>query len=171
MGKAISPVEFLLKISGKSKLDAVRYALQIIVSCPDSLQRDETIRELSERSKINELTLREELHQASMRRASRVERQAHDAQLLTLNANREEQMILTIALSFPDKAALIANNIDPMIIEDPIVRGIFEKIKKGLSMEKLLSMCDEEEQKLVTMLSINAEIDEEHVEAKCRKKL
>jgi len=177
MGKAISPVEFLLKISGKSKLDAVRYVLQIIASCPDSLQRDETIRELSERSKINELTLREELHQVSskVRQASNVKRQAHGARhtthdaFLNHGANREEQMILTIALSFPDKAALIANNIDPMIIEDPIIRGIFEKIKKGLSIEKLLSVCDEEEQKLVTMLSINAEIDEEHVEANVEK--
>lgn len=173
MGKTISPVEFMLKISGKSKLDAVRYVLQIIASCSDSLQRDETIRELSDRSKINELTLREELKTIKKIQGSRFKGQEWDrsqkTDILNPGANREEQMILTIALSFPDKASLIANNIDPMIIEDPCIRGIFEKIKKGLSLEKLLSVCDTEEQRLITMLSINAEIDKEHVEANVEK--
>lgn len=170
MGKAISPVEFLLKVSGRSKLDAVRYMLQIISSCPDPLQRDETIRELSDRSKINELTLREELKsigqkkQITEHRIQRTENRRQKTDILSPCINREEHILLNIALSFPDRAALIANNIDPRIIEDPGIRGIFEKIKKGLSMEKLLSMCDEEEQRLITMLSINTEIDEEHVE-------
>jgi DNA primase len=164
MSKAISPVEFLLKVSGRSKLDAVRYMLQIMSSCPDSLQRDETIRELSDRSKINELTLREELKAAGQKR-QKTEVRSQKSDILNPCINREEQMLLTIALSFPDRAALIANNIDPMIIEDPGIRGIFEKIKKGLSMGKLLSVCDEEEQRLITMLSINTEIDEEYVEA------
>lgn len=171
MGKAISPVEFLLKVSGRSKLDAVRYMLQIISSCPDPLQRDETIRELSERSKINELTLREELKsigqkkQITEHRRQRTENRRQKSDILSPCINREEHILLNIALSFPDRAALIANNIDPRIIEDHGIRGIFEKIKKGLSMEKLLSMCDEEEQRLITMLSINTEIDEEYVEA------
>ena len=164
MGRAISPVEFLLKVSGRSKPDAVRYMLQIIASCPDSLQRDETIRELSDRSKINELTLREELKAAGQKR-QKSEVRSQKSDILNPCINREEQMLLTIALSFPDRAALIANNIDPMIIENPGIRGIFEKIKKGLSMGKLLSVCDEEEQRLITMLSINTEIDEEYVEA------
>lgn len=171
MGKAISPVEFLLKVSGRSKLDAVRYMLQIISSCPDPLQRDETIRELSDRSKINELTLREELKsigqkkQITEHRKQRTENRRQKSDILSPCINREEHILLNIALSFPDRAALIANNIDPRIIEDHGIRGIFEKIKKGLSMEKLLSMCDEEEQRLITMLSINTEIDEEYVEA------
>lgn len=169
MGRAISPVEFLLKVSGRSKLDAVRYMLQIIASCPDSLQRDETIRELSDRSKINELTLREELKAIKKSQESRVKGQergrSQKTNILTPCINREEQMLLTIALLFPDRAALIVNNIDPMIIEDPGIRGIFERIRKGLSMEKLLSVCNEEEQRLITMLSINTEIDEEYVEA------
>ncbi len=169
MGRAISPVEFLLKVSGRSKLDAVRYMLQIIATCPDSLQRDETIRELSDRSKINELTLREELNAIKKSQGSRAKIQERGrnqkSDILNPCIYREEQMLLTIALSFPDRAAPIANKIDPMIIEDPVIRGIFEKIKKGLSMEKLLSVCDEEEQRLITMLSINTEIDEEYVEA------
>lgn len=169
MGKAISPVEFLLKVSGRSKLDAVRYILQVISSCPDSLLKDETIRELSDTSKINELTLREELKSAKKSQASRVNSQdlsrSQKTDILSPCINREEQMLLTIALSFPDRAPLIANNIDPMIIEDPVIRGTFEKIKKGLSMEKLLSVYDEEEQRLITMLSINSEIDKEYVEA------
>ncbi|BCB95747.1 DNA primase [Dissulfurispira thermophila] len=164
MSHAISPVEFLLKVYDRSKLDAVRYMLQVIASCPDPLQRDETIRELSDRSKINELTLREELRHASRvkRQASRVD--AFQKSGISSPENMEEKMLLSIALSFPDKVMLIANNIEPQIIEDPVIRGIFEKIKKWPSLEKLLTVCDKEEQKLITMLSINTEIDETDVE-------
>jgi DNA primase len=168
MGKAISPAEFLLKVSGRSKLDAVRYMLQIISSCPDSLQRDETIRELSDRSKINELTLREELKAIKKSQESRVKSQERGrrqkSDILSPNINREEQILLNIALSFSDRMALIAHNIDTLIIEDPVIKGIFEKIKKGLSTEELLSVCDGEEQRLITMLSVHTEIDEEHVD-------
>ena len=61
MGKAITPVEFLLKVFGKNKLEAVRYTLSLILACPDSLQQNETLRELSSWSGIDEMTLRQEL--------------------------------------------------------------------------------------------------------------
>lgn len=180
ISRAISPVEFVLKIAGKSKLDAVRYMLHLISSCTDSLQRDEAIRELSDRAKINELTLREELKAVSVRK----HRTAYTSRLSSAKnfsaltgsglspvcVNREEQLLLNIALSFPEKAVFIAKRLDSTIIEDPVITKIFEKIKSVtggqngmLSIEKLLSVCNDEEQKLVTMLSISSEIDERYI--------
>jgi hypothetical protein len=78
---------------------------------------------------------------------------------------------LNIALSFPEHAGIIAESINPQIVEDPLIKGVLEKIKsitggldKTLSIENLLSTCNEEEQRLVTMLSITSEIDEEHMD-------
>ncbi len=179
ISKAISPAEFMLKVSGKSKLDAVRYMLQLISLCPDSLQRDETIRDLSERSKMNEMILREELKAAGNKKhkpayASKVhkpEASVSGGALSGACANKEEQILMNIALLFPEKAGVIAESIDSRIIEDPLIKGVLEKIKsitegqdKTLSIENLLSTCNEEEQRLVTMLSITSEIDEDHID-------
>lgn len=180
ISRAISPVEFVLKVSGKSKLDAVRYMLHLISSCTDSLQRDETIRELSDRAKINELTIREELKAIIARKhktayTSKISLNSSTPDSLRLSGdpcvNKEERLLLNIALSFPEKAAFIAKRLDSIIIEDPVITKIFEKIKSiadgedGMfSIEKLLSICNEEEQKLVTMLSIFSEIDEGYID-------
>lgn len=169
MSTALSPVDFLLKIYGKSKLDAVRNMLRLIIVCPDSLQRDETIRELAEKSKINELTIREELKNI-IPREHKTEDKRQKSGNLDYRINREEKMLLNIALSKPDKADAIINCIEPQIIEDLAIKRVFEKIKTvidnghELSVERLLSVCDEEGQKLITMLSINPEIDEEHID-------
>ncbi len=172
LGRAVTPVEFLLKTSGKSKLDAVRHILNLISLCPDPLQRDETIRELADKSKINELTLREELKNRNPKK-QKAEYGGHKTDG-PAPSNREEHLLLKIALSIPHKASSVINSIGIDDIEDPLIKGIFEKIKtsmkngsghnKGLSIEKLLSICSDEEQNLITGLSIDPGIDEEHVE-------
>ncbi len=169
MSKALSPVDFLLKIYGKSKLDAVRNMLKLIIVCPDSLQRDETIRELAEKSKINELTIREELKNIIPGEHKTTDKKQKSGKL-KYSIPREEKMLLNIALSKPDKADAIVNCIEIQLIEDPVIKSVFEKIKTliddghELSIERLLPVCDEEGQKLITMLSINPEIDEEHID-------
>ncbi|MBI5212670.1 MAG: toprim domain-containing protein, partial [Nitrospirae bacterium] len=172
LGRAVTPVEFLLNTSGKSKLDAVRYIMNLISLCPDPLQRDETIRELSDKSKINELTLREELKNRGIKK-QKTEDRGHKTDA-PATSGREERLLLKIALSIPHKASSVINNIGIEDIEDPLIKGIFEKIKtsmkngsghnKGLSIEKLLPICSDEEQNLITRLSIDPGIDEEHVD-------
>lgn len=178
MSRAISPVEFLLKVSS-DKLDAVRYMLSLISTCPDLLQKDETIRELSDISQISEVTLREELKNISRKAMSRAknngretknhEQSSESSALAERRAASEEQILLNIALSMPEMADNITYQLDSKIIETPVILGIFEKIKalidsSGFSIEKLLNICSDEEQKLITRLSINPEIDEDHVE-------
>jgi len=197
MSKAISPAEFLLRISGKSKLDAVRYMLQVISSCPDPLQRDEAIRELSDKSKTNELTLREELKNViqktlnlkgsgmhSIGTSQKEFSKSNKIKEIKKEIKTDEEILLNIALSMPEKTNVIIDRIDIKIVENPVIRGIFEKIKtytadesninKGLLIEKLLSICNEGEQKLITMFSVNPQIDEEHADESiecCLKKI
>ncbi|MDI6802005.1 MAG: DNA primase [Thermodesulfovibrionales bacterium] len=186
IGRAITPLEFILKAMSRSKLDAVRYSLQLISSCHDSLQRDDALRELSDRSKINELTLREELKAISNRKTEVLMRDSrnhrpNNIDTLVQSGNKEEKILLNIALSSLEKAALIVRLLDPEAIENNIIRGIFEKIKtyiadghEHLTAEDLLSGCDNEEQKIITMLSINTEIDKEYIDKNiedCLKKI
>lgn len=188
MGRAMSPVQFLLKVYGKNKLDAVRSLLHILSACPDPLQKEETLKELTDRAGINEMTLREELKnigQKNLRSEGR--RHPGDVAVPDISAqghaiSREEEILLSIALSRPEKIQGIMSGLDIEKIENHTARGIFEKINnviKGaengqLYPNKLLSVCSPEEQGLITKLSINMGIDGDQVDrniSDCLKKI
>ena len=188
MSRAMTPVQFLLKVYGKNKLDAVRSLLNILSACPDPLQKDETLKELTERSGINELTLRDEfknIGQKNLRSENRRQRRDASGPDISVQGpaiSREEEILLSIALSMPEKIQGIMSGLDIEKIENHVARGIFEKIKNAasdsnngqLSMNKLLSVCSSEEQGLITKLSINIGIDGDHVDrniSDCLKKI
>ncbi|MCL5062796.1 MAG: hypothetical protein M1443_06260, partial [Nitrospirae bacterium] len=163
----------------------------------DPLQRDEAIRELSDKSKTNELTLREELKNViqktlnlkgsgmhSIGTSQKEFSKSNKIKEIKKEIKTDEEILLNIALSMPEKTNVIIDRIDIKIVENPVIRGIFEKIKtytadesninKGLLIEKLLSICNEGEQKLITMFSVNPQIDEEHADESiecCLKKI
>jgi hypothetical protein len=153
--------------------------LHLISLSPDKLQKDETIRELSERSKIHEMTLRDELKNISQK-LSKTSRSADDyyegsQKTAPLNASvpsNEEKILLNIVILMPEKTQHILSRIDKTGIENHIVKGLFEKIEnikadaadKNLFFEKLLNTCNDEEQKLITGLSIKSEINEDNAD-------
>lgn len=171
IAKAISPLEFLLNISGKNNLNTIRYLLHLISSSPDPLQRDEAIRELAERSKANEIILREELKNISLKKHSTYAtgKTSQNIGDMISPACKEEQMLLKIVLSMPEKAGDVIHSLDIKAIKDPTISNIFKKVKtfidssKNLSVKNLLDACNTEEQSLITRLTINSEIDSEHV--------
>ncbi|MCL0062135.1 DNA primase [Thermodesulfovibrionales bacterium] len=190
IGRAISPVEFLVNASGENKLDAVRHVLHLISSCPDPLQRDKNIQELSDRSKINEIALREELGNISQRAAktgvlaSPLSKISQREPLKVHEIKNEERILLNISLLMPEKANSIVCHLDPGAIDDPVIKGIFEKMKISItsntaeegypSIEGLMAICSGEEQKVITMLSTKSEFDEEKIDENikdCFKKI
>lgn len=171
MGKAVSPVEFMLKTYGRNKLDGVRHLLSMLQACPDPLQRDETLRELSSWSAIDELTLRQELKNVR-RRPEQREQDAPQWQIEEKRISKEEQTLLSIIFSMPGKSAYILNNLDPRSMDDYATRGLFEKMKTlatdgregGPSAQALMDVCSSEERQLITRFTVNSEIDEKHVD-------
>lgn len=176
---AVSPVQFLLRVYGRNKLDTVRYILHLISLSPDKLQKDETIRELSERSKIHEMTLRDELKNISQKfsKTSRTASGYHEGSqkpvsLSTSAPSKEEEILLHIAILMSEKTPYILSRLDMTGMENHIVKGLFEKLKnlkvsvadKNLFFEKLLNACNDEEQKLITGFSIKSEIDEDNAD-------
>jgi len=172
IGKAVTPVEFLLKLYGRNKLDGVRYALSLIISCPDSLQREETLRELSSWSGMDELTLRQELKNGK-RPASHKGSEVDGLQRLTGTISNEEQTLLSIIFSVPEKRHEIFTHLDPECMGSYTMQGLFEKVVSFLSRNKtdnllsadFMALCNSDEQAVITKLSVDAEIDPEQVDA------
>ena len=168
---AKNPVEFILDIHSKNKLDGVKYMLSVLSACPDALLRDEVIRALSETAKVSELTIRQELKNYA-RKASKARRQdetikeGKSPSLLDI-VNKDEKMLLKIALSYPDRCAYIISNLDPVKIENLRVKAIFEKIimlhkeNQKVTLESLYRLCTTDEIHLITALLVDSvsEID------------
>ncbi len=172
LSNALSPVSFLFKVSGKNKVETARHLLRILSSCPDALLRDETLRELSDRA--DEQLLREELKNLIGKTSGwkRAVTRPQDRFYMKTPLGEEpigmeEEMLLRVALSFPDKAQSIVGAIDMGCLEHSGVRRIFEKIEAIIKnmgndhrlTDRLLETCTAEERNLVTRLLISPEID------------
>ncbi len=169
LSTAMTPVEFLLKIAGNRKLEAIRDSIRLIISCPDILQREENIKELAERAKINEITIRDEIKNTNplnKKFFSTVDR--HEPRN-SFN-NKEELLLLSIAILMPDKITYIIENLNLELIDNLIIKNLFQHInilkdnEKEVSLDELFLRCNEEEKGLLTMISLNPEIDKENVD-------
>jgi DNA primase len=177
LSKAVSPVDFVLGCFGRNKLDAVRSVLTLLANCPDLLLREETLKEVAERSRINEQLLREELANLLQKTRSKQQIPRSTAESpgriegFGAPHDKEERLLLAIALSIPEMTGNVLKNIERLHFDNPAVQGVFDKIKRiasekgfsSLSVEGLLRECTEEEQTLVTSQLIEAEVDSETV--------
>ena len=175
ISSAKKPVEFILSLYGKNKLDGVKQMLSVLSLCPDSLLLDEAVCELSEISRINELTIRQELKNI-INKVSRQKYRANknniqkDNRSQTDITNKDEKMLLKIAVSSTTYCRKISDNIDTEKIESPIAKGIFEKIislyrnNQELTFEKLLNACSSEEGEVITRLIVDSEIENEFID-------
>jgi len=172
LGKAFTPVEFLLKLYGKNKLDGVRYALALILSCPDSLQREETLRELSGLSGYDELTLRQELKN-SRKPASPGARESAGLKNHSDTISKEEQILLSIIFLMPEKRDNILQYLDQESLGPYSTRGLFDNIRRFLAENDngnllstdFMAICNSNEQALITKLSVDSEIDADNINA------
>ena len=164
LSSAQSVIEFLLSSAKGERIEAVREALAMIASMKDLLQADELIRELVDRSKINESVLRSELDK--MRQKAHVqtrEKPLHAAAPF----NREELLLLSALLSFPEKSHAVLAQLTLEDIRDEAIRSLLRKIyKQGdtVTIPILLNDADDAERTLITGLSLNPGFDPEHVD-------
>ncbi len=175
LGSAFSPVEFILRQCRRNVLDGARAVLQLLAHCADGLIRDASLRELSERSRIHEATLREELRALTRSVPSPTAEDTGKTQpLRPLRGGAqhlEEEVLLSVALAFPDKRGQILKMLEIGAIEDGIIRGIFEKLhslaaegKIQSLREHILERCSPEEQATVTRFLVQQHADEESVD-------
>ncbi|WP_353684810.1 DNA primase [Thermodesulfovibrio sp. 3907-1M] len=163
--KALSPVDLIMKTYPPKKLnEGIRNFLNMLSYLKDLIYRDELLRELSEKTGINEVTLREELKQIISNKTSKKERIDFKA----YSGSKEEEILLRIVLSYPEKINYILEKIKIEDFEIHSIKNIFLKIQElqrnsEFSLDKLLNLLDEEEKAFISKLIMTSEIDEDSV--------
>ncbi len=164
LSSAQSMIEFLLSSAKGERIEVVREALVMIASMKDLLQADELVRELVDRSKINEAVLRSELEKMRQKaHAQKREKPQHAAAPF----NREELLLLSALLSFPEKSPSVLSQLALEDIRDETIRSLLRKINKHgdtVTIPILLNDADDAERTFITGLSLNPGFDPEHVD-------
>jgi len=165
IAKALSPVDLIIKTYPQKKLkEGIHNFLHTLSYLKDLIYRDELLKELSEKTGINEMTLRDELKQIISSKISKKER----VNIKEYSGSKEEEILLRIVLSYPEKVNYILEKINIEDFEVPLIKKIFLKIeelqKSGqLYLNKLLNFLDEEEKAFISKLIMTSEIDEDSV--------
>jgi DNA primase len=164
LSSAHSMIRFLLQTSRGERIETIREVLDMIATMKDMLLADELLRELADRSKINESVLRNEIDKLRQKvHAKKSDLPRHHA----LQSSREELILLSALLSFPEKAPAVFANVPLEEITDKTIRTILYKIDAlgdEASITALLSDADDIERTLITGLSLNPGFDPEHVD-------
>ncbi|MEW6419206.1 MAG: DNA primase [Nitrospirota bacterium] len=164
LSNTMTMIEFLLKTSKGDKIDNVREAIGMIANMKDLIIADEMINELADRSKINESALRGELKKIKKRSGLRTAEVLRPARR---TLNREEHLLLSAIIAFPEKADDVLSRLNIEDLKDETIMSIFKKIKTSadkLDINSLLNKSDDAEKALITELSLKPGFDLEHVD-------
>lgn len=164
LSKTMSIIEFLMKLSGKDKIDTVREALVMIAACKDLIMADEMVRELADRSGINESVLRSELQ-----RMKKKEKQKRHEETIPFRAvkNIEEYLLLSAVMSFPEKIEEVISKLNIEDLREVPIKSLFEKIKvlgDKFDMNLLINEAPEDERSIIRELSLNPGFDLDHID-------
>lgn len=163
--KAKTMIDFLLSTTTGEKIELIRHALSLIAVIKDPLVADEMLTELSDRAKMNELTIREEFRKIK-NTAPHKGSGRHGAGLSAKNA--EEYRLLSAVIAFPEKSDYVLSRIDIDEIRDKMLISLFGRLasladKKDFT-RSILDSGDEEEKRIITKFSVDPGFDPEHVD-------
>ena len=167
-------IEFFLNTSKGERTDSVREALSAISSVKDPIMADEMVRELADKSRVNESVLRSELEKTKKKTGAQ---RAEPGRPSSGRANREETLLLSALISFPEKAGKVLPQLAIEEFRDERIKSILHKMEAlegSVTTDSLLACADEAERALITELSIKPGFDPEHVDRNiedCLKKL
>ena len=163
-GKAQSIVDFLFSVSRGEMIDVVREALTLITQNADPLAADEMLIELSGKTRISEVTLREEFRK---QRSKTFKEERKVAGSRAVRGSSEEYLLLSAVIHFPEKLASFSSRLDMKDIRDETVVSLFDKISTAVDKDTLGAVLDdagEEERILYTKFSVEPGFDIEHVD-------
>jgi DNA primase len=164
LSHTVSVIEFLLSMSKGDRIDNVKDALGMIAALNDLLIADEMLGELADRSRINESVLRSELKKIKRKTGSHI---VEGLRITKTALNREEHLLLSAIIAFPEKADYVLSSLDIEDLRDETIRSIFKKIKTsadGFNTSSFLNKAENSERTLITELSLNPGFDLEHVD-------
>lgn len=164
LSDAMSMIAFLMNTSKQDRINTVRESLEMIASVKDLILADEMLSELADRSRIHESVLRNELDKIKKKRGSHP---VKNTKPVIGIRNREEFILLSAVLAFPEKADYIFSQLDIDDLEDMAIQAVFGKIKTlahTFTVDYLLENADDRERSMITELSFKPGFDLEHVD-------
>lgn len=164
LSKTMSIIEFLMKLSGRDKIDTVREALVMISAGNDLIMADEMIRELADRSGISESVLRSELQR--MKKKGKKKRHEETIPIKAVK-NIEEYLLLSAVLSFPEKIEGVISKLNIEELREVPIKSLFEKIRvlrDKFDIKSLINGAPEDEQSIVRELSLNPGFDLDNID-------
>ena len=164
LGKAQSIMDFLFSASRGERIDTVREALTLIAQNADPLTADEMLIELSGKTRISEVTLREEFRKVKNKASVPAGRESDTRKS---KGTREEYLLLSAVIHFPEKMDYVLSRLDVNDIRDRTVASLFAKISAAADKDNRDAVLDhaaEEERSIFTRLSVEPGFDLEHVD-------
>jgi DNA primase len=164
LADAVSLIYFILHTAKGDKTDAVKEALGMISAVKDLVIADELLRELADRSRVNESVLRNELDRIRKRPGVLA---ADGLGQAMKTMKREECLLLSAVIAFPEKAGYVLSKLSFEDLKDKTIKSIFCKISTlsdKFTAASLLDQADDEDKTLITELSLNPGFDAEHVD-------
>lgn len=162
--EAKTPVEFLLAGVEGEKVTVAREVLAIIAEVRDPLIADEMLRELSEGTRLNEATLRDEFGKIR----NKTETAGKKGPTTDSASSRgEEYLLLSAVIAFPEKAGQVLSVLDMNDVSDKTVVSLLKRIGSladGQNLSDMLDDLSEEERRLVTKFSVDPGFDLENVD-------
>ena len=164
LGKAQSIIDFLFSVSRSGRVDTVREALTLIAQNLDPLAADEMLIELSGKTRINEMTIREEFRKIKNRTVVNAGKAPGPG---ISKGSREEYLLLSAVMHFPEKLDYVMSRLDMKDIRDRTVASLFEKISAAAGKDNpgsVLDGADDEERATFTRLMVEPGFDIEHAD-------
>jgi DNA primase len=175
--KAMSIVDFFVMQIG---IDSYRKgdehliaheALETISKIPNSVLQGYYVKLLSERLKINEIFIREELRKIKKTpkpKSISVKKDVDISEIRSRAKPMDEIYLLQLILQFPERAEKIFDTISVEDLEDATTKAIFKKMKVGLdssrdgliSYDDLISECEGDAKNLLTELAFKTDFEE-----------
>jgi len=162
--KSKTMIDFLFCVSSGEKIDTVRETLSLIAAVRDPLIAGEMLVELSDRTRIDEMTLREEFRK--IRNKAAENSQVAGGKGFPVK-NREEYLLLSAVIAFPEKCSYVLSRLDIGTMKDKTVLSLFKKLESledKKDMAGMLAGADEDERRIITGLSVDPGFDPDHVD-------
>lgn len=164
LGKAQSIIDFLFSVSRSGRVETVREALTLIAQNLDPLAADEMLIELSGKTRISEMTIREEYRKIKNRNVVNAGKAPGPG---ITKGGREEYLLLSAVMHFPEKLDYVLSRLDMKDLRDRKVASLFEKISAVADKDNpgsVLEGADEEERTIFTRLMVEPGFDIEHAD-------
>ena len=163
LSQSMSMIKFILNTSRGDRVDAVKEALDTISKMTDLIKTEELLGELTDQSKMNESVLRSELKKIKKKSGTSV----LEGIKLDKRTSREEYLLLSAIIAFPEKADYVLKKLDVATLRDETIRSLFKKVKTlgdTFNLSSLIDKADDRERSLITELSLKPGFDLEHID-------